>query len=88
MSDNTIDLAEAADDNRFTTARQMLEAAIKEIDEGKIPNAKAVLIVLDKGPTGEDYNVFTRIAGLQYSAAVALLFCKANQLSRIMIPDA
>ena len=76
-----INLAERVDDNRFVTVENMLQEATDDYRAEKLHGKHAVLVLLDRGPHGDAYDVGFRACNMRKSEMVSLLTVLANRLS-------
>ena len=79
---NVVSMADRTNDSRFLTVEQMLESASKDYAEGELHGKYAILLVLDRGPHNDAFDIGFRASGLKKSEIVALLTVEAQKLSR------
>jgi hypothetical protein len=77
-----VNLAERTNDAHFVSVEQMLDMASKDYAAGELHGKKAVLLVLDKGPGNDCYDIGFRSANMQVSELVSLLTVKAAQFAK------
>jgi len=75
-------MAERTNDNRFSTPKDMLQQAMRDLDANELHGAQAILLVLDRGPKGECYSVGFRAANIRKSEIVSLLTVQATAFAR------
>lgn len=79
---NLVSLADRANDNRFTTPKDMLEQAMRDLEAKELHGGQAILLVLDRGPAGNCYSVGFRAANIRKSEIVALLTVQATAFAK------
>lgn len=68
---NVIEFSGKSNSSAVATPKQLLEAAIKQIDAGKLAGSKALVIILDEHD--ELYHIQMRQSGMKWSEVVALV---------------